>query len=135
MVALFIGFTLFLSAGALAVQTMEIHRRTEVKYQAAMVGRQAMELWKADQTLPREVDLSGHRYEIQYRQRGGANGYILWEVEVGDEGGKQFSCRRLAQVTPPSQRMDDDGFTVGHDFGRPDVDSLPAPSQSDRASR
>ena len=135
MAAVFMASGLFIAAGALAVQTMEIHHRAEVKYQAAMVGRRAMEGRKANQPLIKDLELQGHRYEVRCRKTGGQNGYDVWEVEVGDEGGKQFSCRRLAPIAASGQRLDDDGSAAGHDLGRPDLDGLPALGQSDRADR
>lgn len=132
MIALFVSAGLFIVAGTLAVQSMEIHQRSAVKYQATLVGRQVMELWKADQPLPREISLSGHRYEIRYRQRAEQNGYVLWEVEVGDEGGKQFSCRRLVPSLP-TEWLDDDGSVAGHDASHPDRNGLPTRSQPDRS--
>ena len=43
MAAFFIGAVLLLAAGALAVQALELHRRAASRYQAVMVGRQAMD--------------------------------------------------------------------------------------------
>lgn len=56
MAALCIAAGLLLAAGTLAVQSMELHQRAVSRYQAAMVGRQAMERWKAGLPLSDEVD-------------------------------------------------------------------------------
>ena len=134
MAALCIAAGLLLAAGTLAVQSMELHQRAVSRYQAAMVGRQAMERWKAGLPLSDEVELAGDRYGIRYRQYDESTAYVIWEVEVSDGGDTPFSCRRLVPI-PPKERLDDDGSAVGHDTGRPDFDSLPAPGQSDRTSR
>lgn len=91
-----------------------------------MIGRQAMERWKAGLPLPDEIEVAGHRYGIRHRQYGEQRGYTVWEVEVDDEGGKPFFCRRLGPI-PPKERLDDDGSAAGHDLRRPDRDGLPAP--------
>ncbi|WP_306539680.1 hypothetical protein [Megasphaera sp.] len=131
MAAFFIGAVLLLAAGALAVQALELHRRAAARCQAVMVGRQAMERWKAGLPLPDEIEVAGHRYGIRHRQYGEQRGYTVWEVEVDDEGGKPFFCRRLGPI-PPKKRLDDDGYAAGHDLRRPSRDSLPAPDESDR---
>lgn len=77
------------------------------------------------------VVIQGRTYEVTHAQTALGEGYVLWQVEAGDDHGPHVSCRLLVPAGTEEKRLDSLGRTPGLEPVGPDPDSFATPGRTD----
>ena len=96
-----------------------------------MVCRQVMEGWKGGCPPSDRVVIQGRAYEVTHAQTALGEGYVLWQVEAGDDHGPHVSCRLLVPAGTEEKRLDPLGRTPGLEPVGPDPDGFAASGRTD----
>ncbi|WP_302511607.1 hypothetical protein [uncultured Megasphaera sp.] len=128
---LLLGACLFTAALGLSLQAIQWHQQARQRQLAAMVCRQVMEAWEGGCPPSDRVVIQGRTYEVTHAQTALGEGYVLWQVEAGDDHGLRVSCRLLAPEKTGEERLDSLRRAPGLEPVRPDPDGPAAPGRTD----
>ncbi|WP_296820275.1 hypothetical protein [uncultured Megasphaera sp.] len=123
---LLLGACLFTAALGLSLQAVRLYDQARQRQLAAMVCRQVMEGWKSGCPPSDRVVIQGRTYEVTHAQTALGEGYVLWQVEAGDDHGPHVSCRLLVPAGTEEKRLDPLGRTPGLEPVGPDSDGFAA---------